>query len=266
MPDGAPLPDAGVIATDEASSDLPAVSDDLPAASEAPTTELEMATTGSAVADLVLADAAKSKRASRTVHRVQKTQEAASAAVGAAEDNPALGALNRHLNMLMQQLATAHRVIGRIAAERDALRQQLAEIQGVPVEEIKVTTIGASEERAQGERPYRPAAPKPTTESEASLTSLFNYFTVDDFEIMRRRRLGLAMAILAVVLVLWMAQNVGWIPRFEDFSRDTLGSIGILGNLMTFFLAGWLIYRVARVSSKGIRWVFPSEEQRRRRR
>jgi uncharacterized BrkB/YihY/UPF0761 family membrane protein len=99
-----------------------------------------------------------------------------------------------------------------------------------------------------------------------SLFSRFNYFSVDDFDVMRRRRLALALAILALVLALWMAQNVGWLPKFDDISRESLRDIGILGNLMTFFLAGWLLYRVVRVSSKGIRWVFPSEDQRRRRR
>jgi hypothetical protein len=34
---------------------------------------------------------------------------------------------------------------------------------------------------------------------------------------------------------------------------------------MPLFLAGWLFYRVFRVSSRGVRWIFPSEDQKRRR-
>jgi hypothetical protein len=64
-----------------------------------------------------------------------------------ADDHPALGALNRHLNMMVQQLGTAHRVIGRVAAERDAFRQQLADLQGIPVEAIAVTSLGQTESR-----------------------------------------------------------------------------------------------------------------------
>jgi hypothetical protein len=86
-------------------------------------------------------------RGTRTLKRARKKQEDASAALAGAADDPALGALNRHLNMMMQQLGTASRVIGRIAAERDALRQQLAIVQGIPVDEIVVTSIGVSSDQ-----------------------------------------------------------------------------------------------------------------------
>ena len=224
--------------------------------------EPSAATPKQAPQDLVVADAmSKGKRASRTVQRARKMQEAAADAVDAADDNPALGALNRHLNMLMQQLATAHRVIGRIAAERDALRQQLADLQGIPVDEIRVTAIGAGGEKS----PKALATTEPASNS-TSMSSWLTYFSAGEYAVMRRRRQMLAAALLALVFALWMATNVGWLPRLDEISRDSLRDIGILGNLMTFFLAGWLLYRVVRVSSKGIRWVFPSEDSRRKRR
>ena len=58
---------------------------------------------------------------------------------------------------MMQQLTTAHRIIGRVAAERDALRQQLADLQGIPIEEIVVSTIGASTEASA--QPTRSSQP-----------------------------------------------------------------------------------------------------------
>ncbi|MDF3018661.1 MAG: hypothetical protein K0R44_3886, partial [Thermomicrobiales bacterium] len=85
------------------------------------------------------------------------------------------------LNMMMQQLGTAHRVIGRIAAERDALRQQLADLQGIPVEEIVVTTIGASSEQPS-------SAVKPSEPPPKSGLSRLNYFGGEDVVVMRKRR------------------------------------------------------------------------------
>jgi hypothetical protein len=87
-----------------------------------------------------------SSRGTRSLQRAQRKQQEAAAAVGGTGQRPALGALNRQLNLVIQQLATAHRLIGQVAAERDALRQQIADLQGIPVEEIVVSSIGASRE------------------------------------------------------------------------------------------------------------------------
>ena len=65
--------------------------------------------------------------------------------VGEAADHPGLGALNRQLRLIVEQLETVHRVLGRVAAERDALRQQLADMKGVPVEDIVITSTGHDE-------------------------------------------------------------------------------------------------------------------------
>jgi hypothetical protein len=115
----------------------------------------------------------KPNRGVRTAKRARRKQEDAAAALNGADDNPALGALNRHLNMMMQQLGTAHRVIGRIAAERDALRQQLADLQGIPVEEIVVTSLGASNDQFS-------AAPRPSEPPPKTGISRLNYFGGED--------------------------------------------------------------------------------------
>lgn len=76
----------------------------------------------------------------------QQAQVAAAAGqVGETGDHPGLGALNRQLRQIVEQLETAHRVLGRVAAERDALRQQLADMKGVPVEDIVITSTGHDE-------------------------------------------------------------------------------------------------------------------------
>jgi hypothetical protein len=202
------------------------------------------------------------KRGARTVRRASKKQQAAADAVEAADDNPALGALNRHLNTMMQQLSTAHRIIGRVAAERDALRQQLADLQGIPVEEIVVSTVGASTEAsAQPARSSQPSAP-----SEPSRFAKLNYFGGDDVAVMRKRRQKLVLGILGFIIVLWIASRMGFWALPDKLSRDSLGNLPYVGDFMTIFLAGWLFFRVIRVSSKGVKWVFPSEDQRRRRR
>ena len=210
--------------------------------------------------------AADPKRGARTIARARKKQRSAAAAVRAEADNPALGALNRHLNMLMHQLATAHRVIGRVAAERDALRQQLADLQGIPVEEIRVTSVGASptDDDQAPNMSRRQASSSPGTAN--SFVAKLNYFNVEDVAVARKRRQMLVLVLLAIVILLWVTGRIGWWSMPANLSRDSLGSLPYVGDLMTLFLAGWLFYRVIRVSSKGVRWVFPSENQRRRRR
>lgn len=212
---------------------------------------------------LALDLAAGPKRGSHAVARARKKQRSASAAVTSANDNPALGALNRHLNMLMQQLATAHRVIGRIAAERDALRQQLADLQGVPVEEIHVTTIGSSSfDESQSKSGTRRQT---SSAGGSSRVPKFNYFSADDIKVTRKRRLIFVSIILAAIIGLWFASNMGLWSMPANISRDSLVHLPLVGEIMPLFLAGWLFYRVFRVSSRGVKWVFPSEDPKRRR-
>lgn len=204
---------------------------------------------------------AKGRSGARLAARARKRQQVAASAMHGAEDNPALGALNRHLNMLMQQLMTAHRVIGRVAAERDALRQQLADLQGIPVEEIVVSSIGASTEVSTRSSSSTGA----TSQSESRFAKL-NYFGGDDIQVVRKRRQTLAAVIIAAgVIFTVVGTQLGW-SMPTDLSRESLTVLPFLGPLMTLFLAGWLMFRVVRVFGRGIRWVFPSENQRRRRR
>jgi hypothetical protein len=217
------------------------------------------ASTAAAEALVINLSGKKPNRGVRTAKRARRKQEDAAAALNGAEDNPALGALNRHLNMMMQQLGTAHRVIGRIAAERDALRQQLADLQGIPVEEIVVTSLGASSDQFS-------AAPRPAEAQPKTGISRFNYFGGEDVAVMRRRRQTFVLGLLVFVVMLWLAARMGAWQMPDNLSRDSLTALPYIGDLMTYFLAGWLLFRVVKVSSKGVRWVFPSDDPRRRRR
>ena len=211
---------------------------------------------------LAVAEAGKKpSRSSHTLKRAQRKQQQAKAALEEAGDSPVLGALNRHLNMMTQQLGTAHRVIGRVAAERDALRQQLADLQGIPVEEIVVTSIGASKENEdRPEKTREPAELQPP-----SAMSRFNYFRHDDIQVMRRRRQVAALCVLSVVLVLWLLSRMGIWQMPDNVSKDSLSGLPLIGELMSYFLAGWIFYRIVRVGGKGVKWVFPTDQKRRRR-
>jgi hypothetical protein len=72
--------------------------------------------------------------------------------------------------------------------------------------------------------------------------------------------------LLGVVLVLWGFSRAGYWSVPDNISRDSLSTVPVIGDLMTYFLAGWLFFRVGKVSSKGIRWVFPQDKRQRRHR
>jgi hypothetical protein len=217
-------------------------------------------------ADMLAVDLSGKKlsRTARTLKRAQRKQQEAAAAVADADPHPALGALNRHLNMMTQQLGVAHRVIGRLAAERDALRQQLADLQGIPVEEIVVTSIGASSGRSSKEdrsgKSREPSEPEPETGM-----ARFNYFRHEDIEVMRKRRQLFALLLLGVVVMLWLLGRMGFWQLPANLSRDSLANLPLVGELMSYFLAGWVLYRIVRVGGRGVKWVFPSDQRRRRR-
>jgi hypothetical protein len=201
----------------------------------------------------------KQRRGARTAKRARSKQETAAAAMEGANDHPALGALNRHLNMMVHQLETAHRVIGRVAAERDDFRQQLADLKGIPVEAIAVTSTGQTEgRRSRGTDSEEPSPP--------SVIARLNYFSVEDIAVARRRRQTFVLGLLLVVLIVGMASRLGAVQMPDKVSRDSLASIPFIGDFISIMLAGWLFYRVIKVSSKGVKWVFPREDQRRRRR
>jgi hypothetical protein len=166
--------------------------------------------------------------------------------------------LVRQLSLTSQQLNAAHRVIGRLSAERDILRQHFADAVGIPVNEVVIATETDAAEAVQ-KKVHVEA--KPPTRMEK-----LNYFGGNDYAQMRRRRQTFVAVLFAVVMVLWGLSRAGYWSMPDNISRDSLGQVPLIGDLMTYFLAGWLFFRVAKVSSKGVRWVFPSDNRQRRRR
>lgn len=211
---------------------------------------------------IMLAGLEREKRVNRANERAKKMEEAAIEAIDTLEPHPALGALNRHLAMMSQQLTASQQAIGRLAAERDALRFQVAELRGIPVSEVRVSTVvGAEGEHHRAGRAHGEDEAVPSSKLQR-----LNYFGVDDFELMRKRRqrFVLILAVIGAILGLY-ARSINWTPP-SDISRDSLSALPYIGNLMTVFLAGWVFYRIVRVGSRGVRWVFPTEDRRRRRR
>ena len=226
------------------------------------------ASSGEAGALVIAFPGQTQKQGIRTGRRARNKEEAAKAAIDGVDDHPALGALNRHLNMLMQQLETAHRVIGRVAAERDALRQQLADLQGIPVEKIVVTSVGASTDQlVKGAQADQPLSEANADEPESpSLISRLNYFSAEDIAVTRRRRQMFALAILLLVFMLGIAGLMGLLQIPANLSRDTMGTLPVIGNFLTILFAGWMFFRVFRIGGKGVRWIFPKEDRHRKRR
>jgi hypothetical protein len=215
----------------------------------------------------------KSSRSTRALARAERTQQDAAAALHDAGEHPALGALNRHLNMLTQQLETAHRVVGRVAAERDALRQQLADLEGIPVEQIVVTSVAAATDdrpartREHGE--HRAARMREHGEhvdpAPPSAMARLNYFRHEDIAVMRRRRQVAALCLLGVVLLLWTLSKMGYLQTPENVGKDSLAQLPVVGELMSYMLAGWVFYRIIKMGGKGVKWIFPSEPKHKRR-
>jgi hypothetical protein len=166
--------------------------------------------------------------------------------------------LVRQLSLTSQQLNAAHRVIGRLSAERDILRQHFADAVGIPVNEVVIATDTDATEAAQ-KKVHVEAKPPSRLEK-------LNYFGGNDYAQMRRRRQAFVGVLFAIILALWGLSRAGFWSMPDNISRDSLGQVPLVGDLMTYFLAGWLFFRVAKVSSKGVRWVFPSDNRQRRRR
>ena len=204
--------------------------------------------------DAVAVDPDRAGRANRK--RVNTAEKARRKNTSAPSEENLL--LVRQLSLTSQQLNAAHRVIGRLSAERDILRQHFADAVGIPVNEVVVATDTDAAEAALKKVHVEAKAP--------SRMEKLNYFGGADYAQMRRRRQTFVAILLAVVLVLWGLSRAGYWSMPDNISRDSLGSVPLIGDLMTYFLAGWLFFRVAKVSSKGVRWVFPSDNRQRRRR
>jgi hypothetical protein len=278
----APLAEKSAAASDSATPSEDELPEDSPPAPDA--------SIGAAGALLINLSGEKQRRGIHTARRAANKREAAAAVMKGTDDHPALGSLNRHLNAMVQQLGTAHRVIGRVAAERDAFRQQLADLQGIPVDAIAATPLGQTESRRsratarqsanQSGSPVQGIAVAVPGQTEGQLSiatdsdeldspsimSRLNYFSVDDITVARKRRQRFALGLLLVVLIFGLTIRLGIMQLPDNISRESLTALPLIGDFLSIFLVGWIFFRFLKVSSKGVKWVFPSEDQKRRRR
>jgi hypothetical protein len=206
----------------------------------------------------------------RTIERARRRSGTSTAPALRAADEPegALGPMFRHLNAVTLQLAEAHRVVGRMMAERDAYQRQLAELQGLPVPVPEDDPFRPKREARADVKEARAEAKAAKQAERATGTEL----AVIDPELLtraeevgRRRRL-IALGLLAVIGI---AAAIGWqmnIDFPDSLSREDLGRIAFLGPVFQIFIAGWFIYRIARIGGKGARWLFPEPEKQRKRR
>ena len=69
---------------------------------------------------------------------------------------------------------------------------------------------------------------------------------------MRKRRQMFVLALLLVIVILWFSSRMGFWQLPSNLSRESLTGLPYIGEFMSYFLAGWLLFRFVRVSSKGV--------------
>lgn len=215
----------------------------------------------------------------RIVERTRFQLEQAEHAIANAPEIVGLVApLVRHVNTVTEQLNEAQMTVGRLMAERDALRARLAEAEGVPVDEIALATLGdahvdadASARKLQRIEARQSALivddkkPSPLRPVGITLGFVPETDTFDGLKRMaRRRQLFAAVVLVTAFTGLRIASSNG--VQFDKFSRDGLADLQYVGMVFQVFLMAWMLYRVVRVGGKGVSWLFPDPNGRRRRR
>jgi hypothetical protein len=202
----------------------------------------------------------------RAIDRLRAQKDAAEQVVLNSPDViAAVAPLVRHVNTVTTHLNEAQVTIGRLTAERDALRQRLIDETGALAEQIDrqmavevvdgerrqnrlVRQEGREQARVEGD----------ATEDEPGKVSLFfqrlgliipDDATEEEFKQSARRRQIFAVVILALLgLGMWLFQQGS---GSGTFSRETLALIPYVGTIVQVFLAAWVLYRIVRVGGKG---------------
>lgn len=215
----------------------------------------------------------------RTIDRVRLQLEDAERAVANAPEVAAMVApLVRHVNTVTDQLNDAQITVGRLMAERDALRLRLAEAEGVSVEEVARLGLTATDDGdPSGRRLQRIEArefathaderkkPNPLRPVGVALGFVPAEETFDGLKRMsRRRRIFVASLLAVVTAAILFARSAGM--DFGKVSRDSLADIAFVGPFFQAVLMGWMAYRIVRVGSKGMGWLFPDPNGRKKRR
>jgi hypothetical protein len=270
-----PAPAAGVGA---AADTVAAPSGTIPAAARPPI-ELQPAEARRGVLVTPVIDTAN--QPPRAVERMRVQKEAAEKVIlDLPEVTAAVAPLVRHVNNVTMQLNEAQIAIGRLTAERDALRHQLLDETGALAEQIdqQMSVELKDSERRQnrlvrqeareGGRDGDEPADEPGTVSrffQRTGLSIPDDASEEAFKQAARKRQMLAIAILATIgLGMWLYQRGG--QSIGNISRDSLGQLQYVGAIFQVLLVAWMLFRVVRIGGKGARWLFPQQSQNTRRR
>lgn len=174
-----------------------------------------------------------------------------------------LSPMVRHLSAMTKELSEAQRTVGRLTAERDLLRRQLADRQGVPIslvdgengnirpaKEARIEAKAAKQtERANG------LEPMPSPEDLVSRAQLAG----------RRRRL-IALGVVASLVAAILIGRAMDVAVGEYLTKQGLDGIPYFGLVFQVLITCFMVYRVVRVSGKAKGWLFPTPEEPKKRR
>ena len=203
----------------------------------------------------------------RRRQRAAEDPETGESAEGDEDRYAGLGPLVRHLGLMTRELSEAQRTVGRLTAERDALLRQIGQRPSLPVaagEDDPAPPIDQP-------RPNKEARIEAKAAKQAERAAIVPMEAIDPElanraeQVGRRRRL-IALAVLAVLVAGFVIARQMNYDLSTALSRGGLAHIAYIGPFLQIFLAGWLIYRIAKISGKGAKWLFPGEEQQRKRR
>jgi len=206
----------------------------------------------------------------RAAEKARRRQQAAEEAItGVDEHSAVVVPVIRHLNTVTKELALAYKTIGHLTAERDGFRRQVYQLQGLPLPEEAAATAARAREK-EGRAEAKEARLEARAMKQAERTGVDPTLTPEELaaqlqQTARKRRMiaGGVMLVLVFAFILARRVDSGF---FEHVGKQGLTVIPFIGPLMSIFLAGFLIYRIARVGSKAKDWLFPSMEQPRKRR
>ena len=218
----------------------------------------------------------------RTVERLRVQKEQAEKAILSSPDvTAAVAPLVRHVNVITEQLNEAQMTIGRLTAERDALRQRLMDETGSFAEQIdRMVELDVREAERRQPKLQRIEAREngrvdegETVDEPGRVKRFFQqtgFIIPEDageaeFKQAARKRQIFAVVLLAAIgLGMWLYQRDG--NSIDSFSRDSLAQIQYIGAFVQVIFVAWILFRMVRIGGKGAQWVFPKQNTRKRRR
>ena len=206
----------------------------------------------------------------------QRQKDAAEAAVNNVEDGMVpIAPFVRYVNTLTREVGELQRTVGQVSAERDLLQRQVYQLRGLPVpdelmvrpgkeakKDAKAEVVASRQELRQDRQEGRAEAKAAKSGERATLVdgTEIDPDLVDRTLRMGRRRRLIALAVIALIGAgFYFGGRMGF-ETSGGFSRSSMANMAYVGQFVQIFLALWILYRIGRIGSKGVRFLFPSEE------